>query len=518
MTNQIKSHFTNGPVVLVSKELGYTFPLSYAYLAGYLRSKGENVTVFFKSPDRMKLVKELLALNPVLVGFGSLYPELKDTAEIISLLNKADRKFPIVIGGQMVSPIPEFALEITGAEVGIVGEGEITLYKLVKALRAGVSINEISGIVYRDEEKIINTGPGEFIKDLDTLPPIPYDLFPTEKWLKVGQWYARNIPTSHWKLNDRVVFAHGGRGCPYTCNFCYHHSKPRYRSISVILKEAEEALERFDGNFLCFSDDLVVSSPKRARDLLDGLGRLKRKVEFRLLTRIDILKKMDDKLLKDMKTAGCRLIGIGLESGSDRMLNIIGKNCTSEDIRTTLDRLKKVGITPFVSLMVGQDTETLEDIELSKKLVRDTMRNNPKLRYTFTITTPFPGSALYDKIMAEGHLNNHKEFYDRYFHDCLAEGDWRQIVNLSKLTDKEVVDKLREITNIYNQELKNGAKWSLRTIILLARICNKTFRIIHRISMLIIPRRGVFKPYYRMLDFIHGFFLTGIDYFKFQLM
>ena len=135
MVSAIKSEFRKGPVVLVSRELGFTFPLSYAYLSGYLKQMGEDVRILFRNCEHQTLVKKIMALNPLLVGFGNLYPELEEIRCIIKQMRKAGCQFPIVIGGQMFSPIPEFALRVTDADLGVSGEGEIILYQLVKALR-----------------------------------------------------------------------------------------------------------------------------------------------------------------------------------------------------------------------------------------------------------------------------------------------------------------------------------------------------------------------------------------------
>jgi anaerobic magnesium-protoporphyrin IX monomethyl ester cyclase len=288
--------YRNGPVVLVSRPIEYTFPLAYAYLAGYLLQQGESVKVLFRRSDYAALVKQIMDLDPVLVGFGNLYPELPEIGDLIKLLDQAGRRFPIVIGGQMVSPIPEFAVKITGADFAIIGEGEVILHQLVCALREGKDPSGIKGLVTRRGDQVVLTGPGAFIEDLSKLPPIPYDLFPETEWLEIGRWYSSNCPQPHWRFKDRVINVHGGRGCPFKCNFCYHHSLPRYRPIDLILAEAKEALERFNGNMLYFSDDLVVASPKRARELVAGLRKLGRQISYSVSVRFDILNRIDDDL------------------------------------------------------------------------------------------------------------------------------------------------------------------------------------------------------------------------------
>lgn len=444
----------SGPVVLVSREIEFTFPLAYGYLTGYLKHMGEDVRMLYKTKDFSELVKQIMELNPVIVGFGSLYPELKETGEIINLLNQAGRTFPIVIGGQMVTPTPEFAVEITGADYGVIGEGEITLHKLVNAVRDGSDPSHIRGLVIRQGNSIFNTGPGEFIEDLNTLPPIPYELFPTEKWLPIGKWYAENCPQPHWKVEDRVINVHGGRGCPFTCNFCYHHSKPRYRRIEVMMDEAQAALKRFDGNMLYFSDDLVLATPKRARELVDAIRLLDRRVEWSVTARFDTLARIDDSLLGEMRDAGLRIMGLGVESGSDRILQIIGKNCTAAVMREQMSRLHKLGIMPTVSIMLAQYTETRQDVEASIDFVRDTVRENPNVNYAFTVTTPFPGSQLYNLIMSNGVLRDHRHFYDIYF--STSGNDFKQIVNLSEMGPQELTELYGKLHSVYQEEKARG--------------------------------------------------------------
>lgn len=449
-----KTHSTvpdrRGPVVLVSRAIAFVFPLSYAYLAGQLRSQGEEVRVLFKDIPFEMLVKQIMALDPLLVGFGSLYPELEETRTLISMLDQAGRKFPIVIGGQMVSPTPEFAVRITGADYGIIGEGELILAELVQRLRTGTNVADLKGLVLKDGDKIRSNGPGPSIENLSTgLPAIPYDLFPVEQWLPIGAFYAKNLPQARWRMEDRVINVHGGRGCPFTCNFCYHHSKPRYRDISAMMSEAQAALLQFDANMLYFSDDLVLASPKRARQLIEAIGNLDRPISFHVSTRFDILGRMDTELLRDMKRAGCRGMGLGLESGSDRILKLIGKNCSAQQIEDGLERLHTVGIYPTTSIMVGQYTETLDDAAASIALMKRAVQRDPFIDFAFTLATPFPGSQLYNHIFEQGILKNDQEFYDRYFSSA---GDFKQVVNLSSMSDIEVMAAYSELNRVYFEE------------------------------------------------------------------
>lgn len=452
-----------GPVVLVSRDIAFTFPLSYAYLAGYLREKGEDVRVLFKPATLFRssrpaalerLTRRILSLNPLVVGFGNLYPELSETADLIRMLDASGRKFPVVIGGQMVSPIPEFAVQVTGADFGVIGEGEIILHELVVCLREGRDPSIVRGLAIRDGTKVTQTGPGEFIQDLSKLPPIPYDLFPSDKWLPIGNWYAAHAPQPHWRVGDRVINVHGARGCPYLCNFCYHHSKFRLRPMTVMMAEAAEALERFQANMLYFSDDLVLSSPARVRELIQGIRELKRPIAYSMSTRFDILSRLSDETMRELKDTGCRIMGLGIESGSDRILTVMNKRITREQILTGLARLKNAGILATGSIMLGQYSETRDDVEQSISLMEESVRTDPNIQYAFTLTTPFPGSRLHDQIFEERRLQSEKDFYDRYF-NCQASaglfksGEFNIVVNMSAMSDSELFEMYGRIGKAY---------------------------------------------------------------------
>lgn len=435
----LKSRNTSGPVVIVCKEIAYAFPFGIAYLAGYLRERGEDVRVFFRPEHEghyKSFVQEILALKPLVVGFGSLYPDLYGIEKMVKMLDEEGRAFPVVIGGQMVSPTPEFSMELIGADYGVIGEGEIVFHQMVTQLRDGKDASDVKGLIVRDGNAFKQTGMGPFIQDLSKLPKIPYDLFPTDKWLNIGKFYAR-YAQPHWHYNDRIMSIHGGRGCAFKCNFCFHHDKPRYRPISDMMAEAEDLLARYDGNILYFGDDLVLATPKRAKELTEAIVKLKKKVEYSVSCRFDILSKMDDGLLQELKRTGCRIMGLGLESGSQRILDVMNKKIKVEQIVSGLGRLKKAGILPTVSIMVGQLTETREDVEKSYELMLNSVRENKCIQYAFTITTPFPGSSLYLYAFEKGLIKSHRDFYDRFSPTTQMVG---LSVNVSEMSDREVIE------------------------------------------------------------------------------
>lgn len=505
------------PVILVSKDILYTFPFGYAYLAGYLIEKEEDVRILYhpkKNADFHEFAKKIIDLKPLMVGFGTLYPDLYIIREIIKYLKEERCDFPLLIGGQMVTPTPEFAMQITDADIGVIGEGEIILYEIVKALRENQDWRKIKGIIYKKDNGYVTTGQGEFIKDLANLPKVPYDLFPAEKWLTIGQFYI-NYSQPHWLYNDRVIAIHGGRGCPFNCNFCYHHSMPRYRKVADMFKGFDELIEKYNANMLYFGDDLVLASPLRAKELIQSIKNLKKKINYSLSCRFDILDRLDDEILLELKSTGCRIMGLGIESGSQRILDIIDKRITVEQIKKGLRRLKMVGILPTVSIMVGQYTETLEDVQKSMDLMIETLKYDKNINYAFTICTPFPGTKLYDIALEKGLIKNHLDFYEKF---KPAADIGRLSVNLSDMSDNEVITMRDKLEKSYMEEKK---KLIGENVIAIEWLRYFVYRIYKKLNKMIInklPNNYFSNIIKKIYEQSHNFFQLCLDKIRLYLL
>src|SRR3989339_734497 len=366
---------------------------------------------------------------------------------IIKLLNEAGRNFPVVIGGQMVSPTPEFAVEVTGADIGVIGEGEIILYNLVKALRNDNDISTVKGLVINKGKEKILTGLGEYIEDLSNLPQIPYELFPSTEWLSIGKLLV-TAPQPHHQYANRSANIHGGRGCPFNCNFCYHHSRARCRPVKDILDDVKKLKKKFRVNHVTFDDDLAILSPRRAKELAEGMLKIKN-LEYSTTIRMDILEKIDDETLMQMKKSGLRHLNIEVESGSQRILDIIDKRITVNQIINGFKRLKKVGILPNASIMIGQYTETNEDVQKSMDLMLQVIKIDKNVNWGCSITTPFPGSKLYSLCFEKGIFKNHYDFFHSLNKNQAMSG---VTGNLSAMTDKEILDWKEKFKQVRKDE------------------------------------------------------------------
>jgi radical SAM superfamily enzyme YgiQ (UPF0313 family) len=120
----------------------------------------------------------------------------------------------------------------------------------------------------------------------------------------------------------------------------------------------------------------------------------------------------------------------------------------TDQIRDGIRRLTAAGIIPTATIQFGQHTETMDDAEASIRLIRECLAMSPNMQWNFTLTTPFPGSSLYDMLLSDGRIRDHGEFYSRYF-GTSRPGAWRQVVNVSAMTDQQVLDMRDRAWGIY---------------------------------------------------------------------
>lgn len=419
-------------IVLISLDKGSSFSYAIPYLDGYLKKEGIETKILFpkiRSLSNRQLIKEILALNPAIVGMGGLFGDIHEIENIISGLEPYRKNFRIVIGGYLVTPIPEFALLKTKADIAVIGEGEIIFADLVKAILGNKNIYDIKGLALRNGDEVVLTGQGPFIEDLSNLPKINYDKFPLEYFIKVYKFYKHIPQNSIYTPRSRIFWIQTGRGCPFECNFCYHHSKFRLRKIQDVIQETKELVERFNLNIIRFQDDLFTINKKRTFELCNTILKEGLNIKYIVSGHFGIL---DEEMVKALKESGCIQISLGIESGSQRVLDLIGKGTRIEQINEVMKLIRKYEIDRGVSGQMGQPGETKEEIDKTIELM---LRHTDE--YTtpsVTITTPYPGSHLYEYALKNGELQGPEDFYNRYRSVCDLS------VNFSALSDSKLME------------------------------------------------------------------------------
>ena len=277
----------------------------------------------------------------------------------------------------------------------IIGEPELTL----KDILDGVPNEEINGICFRENFQPIKTDPRAFNENLDELP------YPA-RHLVDNSIYTR---PDNGKVQAVIKVA---RGCPYHCFFCLatpvSGAKVRVRSSENIIGEIKECVDKYNIRNFVFWSDIFNLNRDWAIDLCKKIIESGLKITWSSNTRADT---MDDELAALMYKSGCRLVSIGVESGSQEVLDKIGKRINLDQIRNTVKVLKKHKIKIYNYFVIGLPWETEETVEETIKFAIELDSNF----ISFYTATPLPGTRYFDYAIANRLVDGNLDFHSAYY-------------------------------------------------------------------------------------------------------
>lgn len=372
---------TNCPKV-IEEEIDLLPPLGIMYIAAYLEKyTPHRVKILDCQAEKLnysQLKTRLAEENPDIVGITVLTFTLIDAFKTIEVVKEVNQNTKVILGGVHVYIYPEETMENPNVDYLVLGEGEKTFKDLVDNISDRRNLYKIRGIVFREGTKIINTGPGELIQDLDNLP------FPA-RHLTPYKIYRSSL-AKKFPITTMIT----SRGCPFKCLFCLrpHFGKIlRTRSARNVADEIEEC-KKMGINEIFIYDDTFTVMRQRVMDICNEIKKRKIDISWDIRTRIDTV---DEELLKEMKSAGCQRIHYGIEAGTQKILNILRKGITLEKAEAVIKMTRKIGIQTLAYFMIGSPEETKEDIlktfEFAKKINPDFVQ--------IAITLPYPATDLY---------------------------------------------------------------------------------------------------------------------------
>lgn len=412
------------------------FPQGLAYIASVIRAEGHEVEVYNQDINHLPeehLTSHIDNHHYDMVGVSIIagYYQYKKLMKISRAINNSNNRPPYyVIGGHGPSPEPEYFLKKTGADIVVIGEGEETIKELLKAIDRSENFNNIKGIAFKEKDKITINPRRELIADIDSIPWPAYDLFPIEVYRLLRMPHAANF--------DFVMPVLSGRGCTFTCNFCYRMDKGfRPRSAESIIEEIQFLKSEYGITYIAFSDELLMSSKQRVEEICNAFLRTKINIKWDCNGRLNYASK---DVLKLMKEAGCVFINYGIEAFDDRILRNMNKALTTKQIQKGIENTLEAGISPGFNIIfgnIGENTATLQQgIDFLLKY-----DDGAQMR-TIRPVTPYPGSPLYDHAIEEGLVKDVEDFYkNKHLNSDLM------AINFTELTDDEYYNALMAANN-----------------------------------------------------------------------
>jgi radical SAM superfamily enzyme YgiQ (UPF0313 family) len=363
---------------------------------------------------------------PDIIIFDVNPQEWNSFRQIASAARRSAADSLILAGGQLPSLCPAETLEWRPElDAVLLGEAE----QAVRMIAGGGAFRDVPGLAVRNGKEMRLTAPAIPVSDLDSLPPAARDLFDMD-------YHASSTPRVIPCVSVRAATVQSSRGCGGRCAFCtegrLHHPRHRHRSAGSVIEEIETLVDRYNINGVYFLDENFLSNQERVAELCDGMARrnLPARIRWTAQVRTDTV---SPGILALMREGGCLQLEYGIESGSQRILDSIGKG-TSVDVNERALRItREAGIRTLAYTMYGLPGERPEDLSATEAFLE---RTSPDI-VRFNVFSLHPGSPAVKTLEEEG---------------VLAKDFWRNAVSLPS-SDSEGFN----VSDMTPRELRHGA-------------------------------------------------------------
>ncbi len=409
------------PKSLGSIEHFNIFPVGLAYVSASLKKGGFHVftaNLDYLEGDTSSILEKLLTDHDIhVVCTGGLSRDCHKLKEVIDTARSINPGIITVVGGGIISSDPQTAMRVLDADIGVIGEGEITICELARALDGGQTYSDVPGLIYKDGgNALVVTPPRSEIADIDSIP------FPDFDGFDYGQWVR--FSGSGLVLTDR--------SCPFRCTFCFHPTGEKYRqrSFDDIFKEIDFQVQHYQVKCIGLSSELFAINKKR---VVDFCNRIKDyNISWSCCLRVcDV----DAEMLQLMKAAGCMKIVFGLESADNSVLKSMRKGITVSQITHALNLTYEADLMIEGGFIFGDINENRETVSNTLSFWR---QHNDMHYLNLSMISVFPGSLLYKNACDAGIIKDQEQFLR----------DGCPLVNVSKLTDTEYRDVVSQVTEL----------------------------------------------------------------------
>jgi radical SAM superfamily enzyme YgiQ (UPF0313 family) len=365
--------------LLEEKEDTTRYPLGVAYLGSFLESKGYKTSLLNLSYTAQNELEEPIInmdMNDNTVVCISVLSENRTSLlRITKIIKRLNSQVKIIVGGQHPTFLYEQILNNFPIDFVVLGEGEITLLELLESNFDINYLKNIKGIAFKYNEKIIKTPPRERIKDLDSLP------FPKHEFFK------NNIE------NSGTAIMITSRGCPFNCGFCpssaYWGRYRTQRSAESVFREMEDLIKSFpDLRRISFFDDEFLVDNNRIIRLCNLIIKSNLKIEWDCIGR---LSSINEEIIRLMKKSGCTSINFGFESGSQKILDNIGKEVKIEQVLKIIKMLDRNEMGWWGTFFIGYPGE-------NSKTIKETIKFAKTIKFDVEpkILLVYPGTKIYN--------------------------------------------------------------------------------------------------------------------------
>ncbi len=399
------------------------FPTGFAYLASALKAAGHEVFGVnpnndpnFTSAREMATVKVRRALqqySPDLIGMGGLCTDYAFLKDMLAVVRQVSPDTPVVLGGGIVNHDSRFIFGVLRPDFCIVGEAEESFVMLAQAIQsANTDYSRIPNVGFWQDGQPVFSEESSSYPEIDSLPFPDYTPFDVDESLQKYSMASRYL-YRYTRSDPRPMTLVAARSCPFSCTFCVHSHRSRYRARSLpnIMEEIEFLYERYRFNILLLLDELFAVKKSRLEEFCQVLleNRSKKGWDFDWLFQTHANARLDASALKTAKAAGCYFFSYGMESASPRVLSSMNKKTKPSQLQEALEIARAVPIGFGGNFIFGDKAENVDTINETLTFYDRYCRN----AFVFIgVVTPYPGSALFDHCVAKGLIPDKLAYYE----------------------------------------------------------------------------------------------------------
>lgn len=385
-------------------------PLGLLYIAAVLEKAGHKVQIFDDDPEyRNTMMKEIKEFKPELIGLSFLTVAYQKAFNLCKALKQELPDATFCAGGVHTTVKPHETLKEFDLDFIVIGEGEATIVEACEKLEKKEGLAGVNGVIYRENGEAIVNDKRDMIADLDTIPFPARHLIDMSPYLK-----PPGIIRGYAEKNQTTIVT--SRGCPFQCIYCGSHNifgrRTRRRSVKNVVDEIEHLIKNYDMKGIYYCDDTFTLSAKWVKEYCEELKRRNINIKWGCQSRVD---QTDRGLMQMMKDSGLVQLDFGVESGSEKILKVLGKGGAGDrtsQIKESFKLCKELDIRTLATFIIGNPEETKEDIDESFKVAKEIDAD-----YTaFYFLTPYPGTAIYDMALEKGWLDPNIPFSEVWAH------------------------------------------------------------------------------------------------------
>jgi radical SAM superfamily enzyme YgiQ (UPF0313 family) len=379
------------------------------YIASCLRNEKHTIKIIDVAKTRQKnesTIAELREFHPDLIGVSGIITAYKFIHVLVRDIKRDLPNIPVVVGGHITLDNTDLLLKSVGCDYAIIGYGEKKIAYLIEYLEGKRNISTIPGLAYLNDGGTQIYEGNLFFKNIDEIPFPAYDLIDMEYYITV----TKTIPPLEEYLQKtgkmappmRSFFVIGARGCTDQCSFCVHefdHGGFHPHSIDYVMNNIQILYEKYGVRIFGFGEDLFLYKPKQAKQLVEEMNKRFPDAFFSCSTRADYV---TPELISVLEDSNCYLLLYGFESGSEPILQVLGKRMKPETNINAFKLIRATKIIPQCSFMVGSPGETRKTIRDTIEAINAAGIGNGGVFFT----TPYPGSRLFRWCVEQGRIKD----------------------------------------------------------------------------------------------------------------